>query len=268
MKSMCQEARRNSPSVADCKPTSFCIRTTSRMASSSAAFSSSSEIWPAACFSRASRRDWGRRRLPTWSALKGGVSRMGFKYPCATPFDLLPSALSPLRVAVVVLLPGRPVLRVPAGPVHGPAGQRVLEVVEVDVPAGEDLEPELLRCGGDVGEAQDAPVAVLAQLPAQEAVDVALVLDQARGVEAGDRRVHHRLVALLVGVLPAQDHLAALLQIDLGLGQPADQLSGLRQGGPHLVDRMLEATFEAQDLRVVLDLERAVAGHLSLLLVE
>ena len=27
MKSMCQEARRNSPSVADCRPTSSCIRT-------------------------------------------------------------------------------------------------------------------------------------------------------------------------------------------------------------------------------------------------
>ena len=32
MKSMCQEVRRNSPSVADCSPTSSCIRTTSRIA--------------------------------------------------------------------------------------------------------------------------------------------------------------------------------------------------------------------------------------------
>ena len=36
MKSMCQEARRNSPSVTDCSPASSCMRTTSRIASSSA----------------------------------------------------------------------------------------------------------------------------------------------------------------------------------------------------------------------------------------
>ena len=35
MKSMCHDARRNSPSVADCRPTSSCMRTTSRIASSS-----------------------------------------------------------------------------------------------------------------------------------------------------------------------------------------------------------------------------------------
>ncbi len=33
MKSMCHEARRNSPSVADCSPTSCCIFTTERIAS-------------------------------------------------------------------------------------------------------------------------------------------------------------------------------------------------------------------------------------------
>src|ERR671930_583481 len=37
MKSMCHEARRNSPSVADCRPTSSCVRTISRIASSSTA---------------------------------------------------------------------------------------------------------------------------------------------------------------------------------------------------------------------------------------
>ena len=44
MKSMCQDARRNSPSVADWRPTSSCIRTTSRIDSSSICFSSSAEI--------------------------------------------------------------------------------------------------------------------------------------------------------------------------------------------------------------------------------
>ena len=38
MKSMCQVARRNSPSVTDWSPTSSCIRTTSSIAASSAAF--------------------------------------------------------------------------------------------------------------------------------------------------------------------------------------------------------------------------------------
>ena len=55
MKSMCQVARRNSPSVADCRPTSSCLRTTSRIASSSTARSSSALRRPAACSSLALR---------------------------------------------------------------------------------------------------------------------------------------------------------------------------------------------------------------------
>src|SRR6266511_167851 len=75
MKSMCQEARRNSPSVADCRPTSRCIATTSRVASSSTARSSSSGMRPAAWSSRAWSSRRGRSRLPTWSARNGGVVR-------------------------------------------------------------------------------------------------------------------------------------------------------------------------------------------------
>src|SRR3954471_1352062 len=156
MKSMCQEARRNSPSVAERSPTSFCIWTTSRMASSSAAPSSTSEIWPAACFWRASRRDLGRSRLPTWSARNGGLSRMGMTYPAR-------ALLHARRVAVVVLLPGRPVLLVPARPVDATALESVLEMIEVEVPAGEDLDAEVLGRGRDVGEPEDAAVAVLAE---------------------------------------------------------------------------------------------------------
>src|ERR687895_2172536 len=74
MKSMCQEARRNSPSVADWSPTSPCIRTTSRIASSSTARSCSAESCPVAKPSRASRSSGGRSRLPTWSARNGGLS--------------------------------------------------------------------------------------------------------------------------------------------------------------------------------------------------
>src|ERR1019366_1194709 len=53
MKSMCQEVRRNSPSVTVCSPAARCSSITPLIASSSA----------------------GRRRLPTWSARKGGSVR-------------------------------------------------------------------------------------------------------------------------------------------------------------------------------------------------
>src|SRR5215216_6316739 len=72
---MCQELRRNSPSVADWRPTSSCMATTSAMASSSTARNWSAEMRPAACCSRATRSRGGRRRLPTWSARYGGVVR-------------------------------------------------------------------------------------------------------------------------------------------------------------------------------------------------
>src|SRR5918996_2284666 len=75
MKSMCHEARRSSPSVADWSPASSCLPTTSRIASSSTARSSSSSIRPAARSSRARSSRWGRSRLPTWSARNGGFVR-------------------------------------------------------------------------------------------------------------------------------------------------------------------------------------------------
>src|SRR3954449_12014049 len=75
MKSMCHDARRNSPSVAVRSPTSSCIRTTSRMAASSASSSPASSSRPAACASRASSSSGGRSRLPTWSARNGGLVR-------------------------------------------------------------------------------------------------------------------------------------------------------------------------------------------------
>src|SRR4051794_29928775 len=72
MKSMCQEARRNSPSVAVRSPMSPCMRTTSAIASSSIPRSSAASISPAAYRARASSRFSGRSRLPTWSARNGG----------------------------------------------------------------------------------------------------------------------------------------------------------------------------------------------------
>src|SRR5580700_3373614 len=73
MKSMCQEARRNSPSVADCRPTSSCIWIAAGITSSSTARRSAAVIWPAAKSSRAISSRWGRNRLPTWSARNGGL---------------------------------------------------------------------------------------------------------------------------------------------------------------------------------------------------
>src|SRR3954468_9412116 len=81
MKSMCQVARRNSPSVTDWSPTSSCMRTTSSIAASSAAFRPSSSSLPAACASRASCSSGGRSRLPTWSARNGGLVRSDIETP-------------------------------------------------------------------------------------------------------------------------------------------------------------------------------------------
>src|SRR5499427_5884818 len=72
MKSMCQDSRRSSPSVADRSPASCCIRTTSRMAASSISRSRPALSRPAACSSRARSSSGGRSRLPTWSARNGG----------------------------------------------------------------------------------------------------------------------------------------------------------------------------------------------------
>src|SRR3954447_23632779 len=75
MKSMCHEARRNSPSVAERRPASCWSRMTSRMASSSTERSSPASMSPFANRSRASSRAGGRSRETTWSARDGGVSR-------------------------------------------------------------------------------------------------------------------------------------------------------------------------------------------------
>src|SRR3954454_20036542 len=75
MKSMCQEARRNSPSVAERSPASSCLRTTSRIASSSMPRSSDASMRPSLKSSRACSSCGGGSRLPTWSARNGGRVR-------------------------------------------------------------------------------------------------------------------------------------------------------------------------------------------------
>src|ERR1700729_989498 len=77
MKSICHEVRRNSPSVTLCSPASRFSSITSRIASSSRSRSASDSISPALYAARARARSGGRRRLPTWSARNGGLSRAG-----------------------------------------------------------------------------------------------------------------------------------------------------------------------------------------------
>src|SRR4051794_8797102 len=75
MKSMCHDVRRSSPSVTVRRPASRCSAMTSRIASSSAARRTAASMSPALKAARARRSASGRRRLPTWSARKGGVVR-------------------------------------------------------------------------------------------------------------------------------------------------------------------------------------------------
>src|SRR5262249_58761567 len=74
-KSKCHHERRNSPSVAHCRPTSCCFLTTFSISASSISFNTAADIVPAATFARASLRRAGRRKLPTWSARDGGLVR-------------------------------------------------------------------------------------------------------------------------------------------------------------------------------------------------
>src|SRR5437588_2263161 len=65
-KSTCQKARRNSPSVTERRPAASCIATALRISRSSISLSRGD------LSARALRSSAGRRRLPTWSARKGG----------------------------------------------------------------------------------------------------------------------------------------------------------------------------------------------------
>ena len=71
-KSKCHQPRRNSPSVTACRPTSSCLRMTSRIASSSICVSPAASSRPSARAVRASCTACGRRKLPTMSARNGG----------------------------------------------------------------------------------------------------------------------------------------------------------------------------------------------------
>src|SRR6266508_1573392 len=189
------------------------------------------------------------------------------------------------QIALVMLIPAPPPPLLPVGlPVEGLAFERPLEEVEMNVPAGQVhcLVP-LLELLHRAGESEDGAVAVGAKLPAEGAVDVALPLEQPRGIELGDRAVKNRRVVLILdprllpnlfgglGVLPTQHHAAALPQVDLGLGQPRLELLGFREGRPDALHRMPEAALEAKlvcpaslDQDAVLDRDCRVAlNHLQ-----
>src|SRR5882724_332411 len=74
-KSRCHHERRNSPSVMPCSPTSSCFLMTRSISRSSTVLRSVAVISPFWRFSRASFRELGRSRLPTWSARNGGLVR-------------------------------------------------------------------------------------------------------------------------------------------------------------------------------------------------
>ena len=80
MKSMCQDARRNSPSVADCSPTSSCMRddVADRVVLDGRA-ARRRRAGRRRASSRASSSSGGRSRLPTWSARNGGLVRSGHR---------------------------------------------------------------------------------------------------------------------------------------------------------------------------------------------
>ena len=63
-------------------------------------------------------------------------------------------------------------------------------------------------------------------------VRLGVELEEARRVERGHRARWRRLVALVVGVQPAQPHAAALDEVDFGVGEPAAQLAGLGDRRP------------------------------------
>src|SRR4051812_17928065 len=137
MKSMCHDARRNSPSVAVWRPTSSCIFTTSRIASSSIPRSSASSIFPAACSSRASSRRLGRSRLPTWSARYGGLSRLAMTGSYAgpavenvTPIFVRPEVLERGRTGEYSRMHGDPIRIAAAATPYVPGVDPSLAMIE------------------------------------------------------------------------------------------------------------------------------------------
>ncbi len=101
-KSMWKKVRRNSPSVTPCNPHSSCARTISRIARSSTSRSAAASISPFLRRARASCSSFGRRKLPTWSPLKGGLVRwlMSESLPCSG------NCLDSIRSAREFFLPG------------------------------------------------------------------------------------------------------------------------------------------------------------------
>src|SRR6266540_2773331 len=222
MKSMCQEVRRNSPSVADCSPTSSCILTTSRMASSSATRSSSAGMRPAAKSSRAFSRAGGAEAAPAAVLdaaerhLRLVVHRLVVDVDDAR-LQLLGQRQAPVGVA------GDDPRRQPVVGVVGPAHRRLRAVDHLDGGDGaERLQLRQLAVGRHVRE-QGRLEAAAHPLAAGE--HAGALGDRVRDATG------HRLERALVDQRP--DHGAVLARVAdlepgrLG-GEPAHELLGDR----------------------------------------
>src|SRR4051812_22770036 len=167
MKSMCHDARRNSPSVAARRPTSSCFRTISRIASSSTSRRASASMRPAAKSSRAACSRAGRSRLPTWSARKGGFVRR----PAATAVGAS-SLMARDRISV--------------------------EDQPVTVDGFDVRRPRFELPGVERADAAaEAGAVEAAELHAVSRADVALVADDAYGKQAAPASAHRALRAFV-----------------------------------------------------------------------
>src|SRR6266704_247574 len=113
MKSMCQDARRNSPSVAVCRPASSCRVTTSAIAASSISLSLAAAIRPAAtAVAPAAPRGAADRLEPVAvvreTAMSGGVGNLVASGPLilAVPVALAAGAGTFLSPCCLPLVPG------------------------------------------------------------------------------------------------------------------------------------------------------------------
>src|SRR5689334_20548346 len=77
---MFHDTRRYSPSVTDCNPAASCFAITPATSRSSIALKASTSISLRARRSRAALSAGVRKRLPTWSARKGGVVRWVIRF--------------------------------------------------------------------------------------------------------------------------------------------------------------------------------------------
>ncbi len=131
----------------------------------------------------------------------------------------------------------------------------------MDVPSGERKHDLVVRRRQRAAEPQSATGAVAKQLPAEQAVDVRVDLEDRAGYELRDRPVQDgSIFSALVGVAPAEDDVPADDGIDLRLREPSDELVRLGERGPDAVDPVIEVALEPEEVEPVAGFERAADG--------